>query len=271
MYEITEADATGRVAEIYGDIRDTLDMSFVNTIWRNIALHDGALEWVWQSVKPIYESGAADYYGTQLRNNLNIPNLPEIPSSALRILGLKTEDSLEISSLFKDLAYSNAQNILVFKALFSEPSHREEPQKYPNLKRDTVSQKTPINLENLSDIEKDLFDRISSIGGEGNVGFPPMWVRGLAKWPSSMPVAWVLLTTLHAEGVIEILKKDVLKKSLEYSSDLARYIVNKPVSNKNNEVISTLKKLTEIGIPRALPVCMVLEKAFSEKQLRPNR
>ena len=98
-----------------------------------------------------------------------------------------------------------------------------------------------------------------------------MWVRGLAKWPSSMPVAWVLLTTLHADGVIETLKKDVLKKSLEYSSDLARYIVNKPVSNQNNEVISTLKKLTEIGIPRALPVCMVLEKAFSEKQLRPNR
>ena len=33
MFEVTEK-ATGEVAEIYQDIRETMDMPFVNTIWR---------------------------------------------------------------------------------------------------------------------------------------------------------------------------------------------------------------------------------------------
>ena len=41
MIEIPEIEATGRVAEIYDDIRKTLDMSMVNTIWRNLALDGG--------------------------------------------------------------------------------------------------------------------------------------------------------------------------------------------------------------------------------------
>ena len=32
MFEITEKEATGEVAEIYQDIRETMDMPFVNTI-----------------------------------------------------------------------------------------------------------------------------------------------------------------------------------------------------------------------------------------------
>ena len=40
MFEIPETEATGRVAEIYDDIRQTLDMSMVNTIWRSLALKE---------------------------------------------------------------------------------------------------------------------------------------------------------------------------------------------------------------------------------------
>ena len=33
MFEVTEKEATGEVAEIYQDIREMMDMLFVNTIW----------------------------------------------------------------------------------------------------------------------------------------------------------------------------------------------------------------------------------------------
>jgi len=58
MFEIPETEATGRVAEIYDDIRQTLDMSMVNTIWRSLALKEEVLEWVWSSLKPIYQNGS---------------------------------------------------------------------------------------------------------------------------------------------------------------------------------------------------------------------
>ena len=38
MFEIPETEATGRVAEIYDDIRQILNMSMVNMIWRSLAL-----------------------------------------------------------------------------------------------------------------------------------------------------------------------------------------------------------------------------------------
>ena len=56
MFEITEKEATGEVAEIYQDIRETMNMPFPQTIWRNLATKEGALQWVWYSLKPIYQS-----------------------------------------------------------------------------------------------------------------------------------------------------------------------------------------------------------------------
>ena len=53
MFEITEKEATGEVAEIYQDIRETMNMPFPQTIWRNLATKEGALQWVWYSLKAI--------------------------------------------------------------------------------------------------------------------------------------------------------------------------------------------------------------------------
>ena len=42
--EITEADATGLIRELYGDIRETMDIGMVNLIYRRMATVDGLLE-----------------------------------------------------------------------------------------------------------------------------------------------------------------------------------------------------------------------------------
>ena len=40
MIGIPEKEAKGKVAETYNDIRKTVDMSMVYTIWRNLAVKD---------------------------------------------------------------------------------------------------------------------------------------------------------------------------------------------------------------------------------------
>ena len=57
MFEVTEKEATGEVAEIYQDIRETMDMPFVNTIWRNFATKEGVLQWVWYSLNQSMSPG----------------------------------------------------------------------------------------------------------------------------------------------------------------------------------------------------------------------
>lgn len=51
---ILESDATGKVAEIYADIRKVLGTSIVNLVWRNLATMPDALEWTWLTAKPLY-------------------------------------------------------------------------------------------------------------------------------------------------------------------------------------------------------------------------
>jgi hypothetical protein len=43
---ISEELATGATAEIFADIRHTLDVEMVNLIWRHLATIPGSLAWV---------------------------------------------------------------------------------------------------------------------------------------------------------------------------------------------------------------------------------
>ena len=56
---IAEADAVGEIAELYADIRQTLEMSFVNLVWRVLAAVPGGLAYSWGSLKPLYQNGLA--------------------------------------------------------------------------------------------------------------------------------------------------------------------------------------------------------------------
>lgn len=50
---VTEADATGRVAEIFADIRKTKNLDFVPNFWRTLATNPPLLDMVWSSLKSL--------------------------------------------------------------------------------------------------------------------------------------------------------------------------------------------------------------------------
>jgi hypothetical protein len=54
--EIREADAPAEIAAIYDDIRRCAALPQVNLIFRHLATRPPILEWVWQSLRPIYLS-----------------------------------------------------------------------------------------------------------------------------------------------------------------------------------------------------------------------
>lgn len=61
---VPEHLAVGATADLYRDIKETLQVPVVNLVWRHLATIDGALGRVWNSIKPLYgdpdlEPGAA--------------------------------------------------------------------------------------------------------------------------------------------------------------------------------------------------------------------
>jgi hypothetical protein len=79
---VTEETATGATAEIFADIRHTLDVDAVNLTWRHLATLPGALAWVWDSLKPLY-LGSARRRATQVRKTLALPSVPPLSKDAL--------------------------------------------------------------------------------------------------------------------------------------------------------------------------------------------
>ena len=59
---VDEADATGKVAEIFADIKQTKNIEFVPHFWRVLATNPAQLEMVWTSLKRLMHPEAA---GTQ--------------------------------------------------------------------------------------------------------------------------------------------------------------------------------------------------------------
>ena len=50
---VPEAEATGRIAEIYADIRKTKNLDFVPNFWRTLATNPPLLEMVWGNLKSL--------------------------------------------------------------------------------------------------------------------------------------------------------------------------------------------------------------------------
>jgi hypothetical protein len=84
---VPENEATGVIAGIFGDIRDTLNVEVVNLIWRHLATMPEALEWVWSALKPLYTGSGIDR-AELIRQNLKLPQAPKFSQDTLAVAGL---------------------------------------------------------------------------------------------------------------------------------------------------------------------------------------
>jgi hypothetical protein len=57
---IDEADATGETAEIFADIRRTMNIPVVTSIWQGLAGMGDGLRQAWSGSKPIFEAGESE-------------------------------------------------------------------------------------------------------------------------------------------------------------------------------------------------------------------
>ena len=57
---INEEEAKGKTAEIFLDIRNTMNIPLITSIWRGLASMDNSLEDIWTLTKPIYLSGTPE-------------------------------------------------------------------------------------------------------------------------------------------------------------------------------------------------------------------
>src|SRR3954466_2712339 len=70
--ELSEDAATGRIAEIYHEIRLFSGVPYVSSLQRYLATLPGVLEWAWDALRPALVSGVVSETGWRLARSLRL-------------------------------------------------------------------------------------------------------------------------------------------------------------------------------------------------------
>ena len=124
-----ESDATGRIAEIFAEIRDMMRLPLITSIWRILASFDGGLESTWAAVKPLYLSAQPDELLTRLSESDERLHLPPIPPKISELAaGLSDDQISAVVSIFAAYNRSNELNFIALSALVNgERTQYESP------------------------------------------------------------------------------------------------------------------------------------------------
>jgi AhpD family alkylhydroperoxidase len=119
VHEVGETQATGRVAEIFADIKRTKKIDFVPRFWRVIATNPAQLEVVWHTLKTLMHpeaAGRASHLDPTVREIIALavsatngcPYCINSHTAALRKLGTDEETLGEIMAIVGLFNMTNA-------------------------------------------------------------------------------------------------------------------------------------------------------------------
>src|SRR5262245_54953923 len=124
--ELAERDATGDAARIYAEIRTLCAVPYVSSMQRHLATRPGWLEWAWAALRPVFAEGAAQTTAWRLVGTLDVPPLPPLSSSALRVLGVDATGARAIRAACESFVRVSPTN-LVFSGLLRRLLAGERP------------------------------------------------------------------------------------------------------------------------------------------------
>ena len=276
---ISEAAASGDIADLFDDIRATLGVPVVNLIWRHLAVFPGGLAWAWQSLKPLCASGAISAEATALRAGLEIPKLPGLSAPALAAAGLSRDDLARIAMIQASYERSNAMNMIALGALLAQleggqveggraeclpvesravgsPSLDEGP---------AVAGEMPLllTLDAMNGDLRALVGDLNRIGGRDEI-LASMY-RHLAHWPPYLALLHVLLAPCAADGRLEPLILGAISDGTRRAARIAPGLASPGQSLSaplEAEVSNALRRFIQEPIGKMIAVVPLIQKAM---------
>ncbi len=203
--ELAEADATGRVAEIYAEIRHFYGVPYVSSLQRHLATLPGVLEWAWEAVRPAFAAGVLPERAWALAAEVNLQPLPKLSPAALRVLGVDAEALETIRAVcrsFETVAPLNMATGATVRALLQgmvtgggpAPAVEWRPQhRFPD-----PPATLPLEAGG-SDVRDVLLQLATDMDGET---FVPGLYRQLAHWPAYLAHAVTQLGPVFTDPTV---------------------------------------------------------------------
>ena len=270
---IPESQASGDLATLFADIRQTLQVPFVNLVWRHLATIDGALPWTWALVKPLYGSVAFNAAADTLHEPANITQLVHpIDAYVFDASGITRADRAEMTRLIDDYGRANARAVLALLGARQilldatpgieaagpgtgasvagrfNPLDARMPARVPAIGR---SRPLPA-MDQLPQPMLELIDALNRLGLARPTPIVASLYRHLAYWPGFLAMVWVALEPLD--------RNDQLKSAVARILQHAKHTVEKwsipapahPIlgAAEKQQLERSLNAFTEVAISR---------------------
>lgn len=205
-----EVTATGRTAEIFKDIRGTMQIPIVTSIWRALASWDDCLERTWSAVKPIYESGLPDQMLSHLLGQVLISTPNFNIRKQISTIDINHIDLVDIRHIVRAYTRSNALNFLALAAYTTPPSNGK-PMNPGQINNDLALHKLKPLLSR-AEIHDDAWTQVlktNSLGSSkrnnsksDHAHVATLW-RHLAHWPSFLSLIYDGFLPYQKSGTID--------------------------------------------------------------------
>lgn len=112
LAELPEHMATGRIAEIYDEVRRFSGVPYVSSLQRYLATLPGVLEWAWDALRPAIASGVVPETGWQLAQDVRIAPAAPVSVAKLTEWGVTARDLAEIRNVAENFVRVSPVNLV---------------------------------------------------------------------------------------------------------------------------------------------------------------
>ncbi|CAN5691599.1 hypothetical protein BH11PSE7_BH11PSE7_15950 [soil metagenome] len=270
LAEISESAATGSVAALYADIRETLGADLVNLVYRHLATVPGALEWAWANLGPHFRSGEFDAQAAMLRER--VQQAFSAWPAAFQFATGHAADLASAAQLAQVYTLNNSRNLMAFRHLLDEGAVGAAAAA-PPLARQIVHPAAaagpavtlpPIpSWDTINSVDAETVRRLNRLGEAGEPAIVASLYRHLALWPAVLGDVEAALVQLDA-------RRDIAR-ALAFTVDASRSIARAhPLAMPaaapaavDAALRARLRVFADVTIPKMVPVGLALETAFT--------
>jgi len=267
---ITEHTAIGPIAEIFADIRDTLDVEVVNLIWRHLATMPGALEWVWESLKPLYQ-GLAIAPAEHIRHDLQLPEVPAISQDTLLSAGINGSARASIRAVLDSYHHTNALALVCFSAFLArfegagplpEATSPLVGGNGSSAHPDRVALPRLVPITEMPPALANLIHELNGFGEDSDPDLVASMYRHLAHWPAYLAVVRTLLVPLQRSGELKSLVAATRELGDRFGAQMANGIsTTAPLRLPIERILGAVRRFVRHPIARMTGVCSLIRNA----------
>jgi len=263
---ISESEASGEIAELYADIRETLNVSAINYVWRHIATIDGGLRWAWDAAKPMFVSGLVETECEYLMAQLSFPVLPPLSATTLSLVGVNKQDRDVIAAILDTYNRGNLLNMVSLSALLAQPA-MPPAGKRGRVKLPSTELSFP-SIPEVIDLGDEVSEQVLLLNGLGAGPGPNRVVASIYKhvalWPGYLSLTWAQFIAMHNDGSLLRLVEETKLKARQHASFIASELGPRPEGITSTRVRETVEEFTDNAIARMIPIGQMMRQGLAE-------